>query len=220
MVASSLLFCFVPSLKNSAFTGNNNAHQPRTRSRSVTATAASSSSISTDPNIDLLPEIREAIAEADGEQAWKESAQLLSDLLDSSEEEAELYLADAFRWKAWANASDMMKRFQKPTLPNAEKVREALSWLKEGPLEMSDEQVRSNIRDYPGIYLVEPIQSYRKVMGSAPRKYRDAAVLKELINDDPNILQVTYNCDGEGCQSECGSCWVAYESRLPSIPEF
>lgn len=177
-------------------------------------------SISTDPNVDLLPDIREAVMEADGEQAWKESAQVLSDLFDSSEEEAELYLADAFRWKAWAKASDMMKRFQKPVLPDAAKVRDTLVWLKEGPLELNDEQVRSNIRDYPGIYLVEPKESYRKVLGSAPRKYRDATVLKELISDDPNILQVTFNCDGEGCQSECGSCWVAYENRLPSIPDF
>lgn len=114
----------------------------------------------------------------------------------------------------------MMKKYQKPVLPDATKVREALEWLKEGPLEMSEEQVRSNIRKYPSIYLVDPGASYKKVMGSAPRKYRDADVLKEFISDDPNILQVTFNCDGEGCQSECGSCWVAYESRLPSVPDF
>ena len=77
---------------------------------------------------------------------------------------------------------------------------------------MNDDQVRNNIWQYPAIYLREPNVMYRKVLGSALRKYRDDEVLKQFIEDDPNILQVTFNCDGEGCQSECGSCWVAYES--------
>ena len=44
-------------------------------------------------------------------------------------------------------------------------------------------------------------------------------VLKYLIQNDPNVLQVTFNCGDEGCQSECGSCWVTYENRLPSLPD-
>jgi hypothetical protein len=213
MVASSFLFCFVPLLKNLAFQTSTTFTTTNVPRSSLTA-----ASMSSNPN-DLLPIIREAVLEAGGEQAWKESTQLLSGLFES-EEDAELCLADAFSWKAWAKASDMMKRYQSPVLPDAAKVQEALVWLKEGPLELNDNQMRSSIRDYPKIYLVEPNEFYRKTMGSAPRKYRDPFILKELIKDDPNVLQVTFNCDGEGCASECGSCWVSYENRLPSNPIF
>jgi hypothetical protein len=205
MLASSLLFCFVPLLKNSAF-------------QTSTTTSLAAASISSNPN-DLLPIIREAVMEAGGEQAWKESTQLLSGLFEL-EEDAELCLATAFSWKGWAKASDMMKRYQNPVLPDPAKVQDALVWLREGPLEFNEDQVRSSIRDYPKIYLVEPNEFYRKTMGSAPRKYRDPFILKELIKDDPNVLQLTYNCDGEGCSSECGSCWVSYANRLPSDPIF
>jgi len=200
-----------------AFTDNN---IPRSRSPTTAVAAAASSISSNNSNADLLPDIREAVMEAGGEQAWTEATQILSDFFASSEEDAELCLADAYRWKAYVKASDMMKLRQNPVIPDATKVREALVWLQEGPLEMNDRQMRTCIREYPSIYLVEPKESYRKVMGSAPRNYRDAGILKELIEDDPNILQVTYNCDGEGCQSVCGSCWVARESRLPSSPIF
>jgi hypothetical protein len=216
MVASSLLFCFAPLLNNLSFrtTCTRTDNVPRSSSLSVASIASPSSA-----SDDLLPVIREAVVEAGGEDAWKDSTQLLSDLF-GTEEEAELYLATAFCWKDWAKASDMMKRYQKPVLPDASKVQEALVWLKEGPLELNEDQVRSSIREYPKIYLVEPKESYRKVMSSAPRNYRDPSVLKELIKDDPNVLQVTYNCDGEGCSSECGSCWVSYANRLPSGPAF
>mmetsp|Transcript_31910 Transcript_31910/g.54441 ORF Transcript_31910/g.54441 Transcript_31910/m.54441 type:complete len:230 (+) Transcript_31910:236-925(+) len=169
---------------------------------------------------DLLPEIRDEILEREGElTAWEDSVEILSDLFDE-DDAAEIYLADAFRWKAWASASDMMRKYQRPVLPEASKISEGIAWLKEGPLGMSDDQIRNNIQQYPGIYLREPNVFYKKVMGAAPRKYRDDEVLKQLIGDDPNILQVTFNCDGEGCQSECGSCWVTYENRLPTLPNF
>ena len=90
----------------------------------------------------------------------------------SEESEAELYLADAFRWKAWASATEMTRKYQRPVLPNADKLQEGLNWLRDGPLEMTDEMIRNNIRQYPGIYLREPNVFYKKVLGSAPRKYR------------------------------------------------
>lgn len=226
MVAASLLLCFVvPQFKNlachpTAFMEekNNNVVAPRSRSFGVAVAALTVSSSSTEME-GLLPVIRTAVAEAGGEEAWKESTQVISELFEC-EEEAELCLATAFNWRAWAKASDTMKRYQKTRLPDATKIQEALTWLKEGPLELNGNQLRNSIRDYPNIYLVEPMTFYRKTMGSAPRKYRDPSILKELITDDPNVLQVTYNCDGEGCASECGSCWVSYENRLPSNPSF
>jgi hypothetical protein len=219
MVASPLLFCFVPLLKNLAFQTTEN-HGPSSPCRSLTSVATALSLAAT-PSSDttLLPIIREAVAEAGGEDAWKESTQILSGMFEL-EEDAEWCLATAFQWQAWAKAADMVKRYQNPVVPDATKVQEALAWLQEGPLALTEEQMKTYIREYPQIYLVAPMESYRKVVGVAPRKYRDKAVLKELIQDNPNILQLTYNCDGEGCASECGSCWVSYENRLPSTPSF
>ena len=85
---------------------------------------------------------------------------------------------------------------------------------------MNTDQIRRNVEQHPEIYLREPNVMYRKVLGSAPRKYRDDSALKFLIETDPTVLQVTFNCGDEGCQSECGSCWVTYENRLPSVPDF
>lgn len=169
---------------------------------------------------DILPEIRDEIMEREGHlQQWDESIKILSHLFEN-EEDAELHLADAFRWKAWAVASDMMKKYQRPSLPNAKTIQEGIDWLRDGPLEMNTDQIRRNVEQHPEIYLREPNVMYRKVLGSAPRKYRDDSALKFLIETDPTVLQVTFNCGDEGCQSECGSCWVTYENRLPSVPDF
>jgi hypothetical protein len=209
MVAFSL-FCFVPLLlKQSSFRTNVSTHKTSVKSAFTFAGRPRSSIAAT--NDDFLPAVREAVLEAGGEAAWKESTEALSRIFDI--EEAELYLADAFGWKGWAKAPEMTKRFQRPKLPDAVKVIEALEWLREGPLELNEEQMKSSIAEYPKTYLDAPNESYRKAMGTAPRKYRGD--LKELVRQDPSVLQVTYNCDGEGCASECGSCWVSYENRLP-----
>ena len=165
-----------------AFSSNRNSNVHSILSRNVglrrnaikTIVASTKSS-----DVDLLPEIRNEILEREGQlQAWEESVQIISDLFNeedessSEESEAELYIADAFRWKAWASATEMTRKYQRPVLPNADKLQEGLNWLRDGPLEMNDEMIRSNIRQYPGIYLREPDVFYKKVLGSAPRKYR------------------------------------------------
>jgi hypothetical protein len=208
MVAFSL-FCFVPLLlKQSSLRTNGSTHEISVKS--LFTSVGRPRSLIAATNDDFLPAVREAVLEAGGETAWKESTEALSKFFDT--EEAELYLADAFGWKGWAKASDTTKKYQRPKLPDAVKIIEALEWLREGPLELNEEQMQSSIAKYPKTYLDSPSDSYRKAMGTAPRKYRNH--LKELIREDPTVLQVTYNCDGEGCASECGSCWVSYESRL------
>lgn len=195
-----------------AFTRNSyNYNSPDTIRKDLLVAALSSS------HVGILPEIREAVmGAADGAGVvWKESVEILSELFESSEEEAELVLADAFRWKSWALASEMFRRYQKPLLPEKDEVKEALTWLRDGPLKLTDDQIRKNILSHPQIYLVEPEKAYKKVLSSAPPMYRNVTALKFLIDGDPSVMQVWYNCDEEGCQSECGSCWVAYKNRLP-----
>ena len=140
--------------------------------------------------MDILPQIREAVMGLDGGVVWEESTQVLSELFDSSEEEAELILADAFRWKSWALASDMFRRYQKPLLPKKDMVKEALAWLRDGPLQLTDDQIQKHILSHPQTYLTEPEKAYNKVLGSAPSKYRNARAIKCLVDADPSILQV------------------------------
>lgn len=221
LFSSLALLCILlllrPDPNVAAFAGKTHhpLRQNLSRSRKSPRSAAVAATSSADT--DLLPEIREAVIAVDGAEGWKQSVRILSELFASSDE-AELVLADAFRWKSWALASDMLRRYQKPVVPDATKVKEALEWLRDGPLDLTDGRIRSNILSHPQIYLVEPEKAYEKMFRSAPRKYRNAAALKFLIENDPTVLQVWYNCDGEGCQSECGSCWLAYENRLPSLP--
>jgi hypothetical protein len=212
MVSSSLLCCFVPlALKrNLAYHTSSCATDnvlPRLLRRSQSLAVSSTTSSADD---DILPVIREAVTKAGGDDCWRESLQVLSGLIE--DDDAELYLATAFGWKDWAKAPAKMKQLKDKVLPDPAKVQEALVWLTEGPLELSEDQVRRSIQEYPRLYLVDPKELYRKVNGVAPRKYRE--LLKELIQNDPNALQVTYNCDGEGCASQCGSCWVTYANRL------
>ena len=162
-------------------------------------------------DLEFLVTVRDAVVDAGGDEAWQESMQVLSHLFDTHD--AEQCLADAFGWKAWAHAPERTKKFHRPKVPDATKLREALDWLRDGPLALKDEQVQMAILKSPKTYLDAPNVSYGKALGTAPRKYREN--LQELIRLDPAVLEVTYNCDGEGCASECGRCWVSYENRLP-----
>ena len=178
-IGSILFLCTIRTEAFSTDSVNNNIHKlsrnighilRRNAVKTVLASTKSS-------DVDFLPEIRNEIIEREGQlQSWEESVQIISDLFKEDESleesEAELYLADAFRWKAWASATEMTRKYQRPVLPNADKLQEGLNWLRDGPLEMTDEMIRNNIRQYPGIYLREPNAFYKKVLGSAPRKYR------------------------------------------------
>jgi len=185
----------------------------------LSPTILKSTSTETDLDIDLLTEVRSEIFSRDGgEDAWTETTSYLTnDVFDSSlsQEEVELLLATTFRWKAYVKASSIMKKYQYPTLPDPAKIKQGVEWLKEGLLEMSMEQICKNIQSLPHTYLKDPEGSYKKALGSAPKKYRDASTLKALIEHDPAVLGITVNCADEGCASECGSCWVAYGNRFP-----
>lgn len=209
MVSSLLACCFAPLAlnQNLAYDATDNS-LPRLIRRSQSLAALSSS-----PDDDnLLPVIREAVSKAGGDDCWRESLQVLSNVIEEDNDSTELHLAAAFGWKDWAQAPEKLKQLKDKDLPNPAKVQEALTWLTKGPLELSSQQILRSIQGYPKLYLVDPKELYRQVNGVAPRKHREE--LKELIQADPNALQVTYNCDGEGCAAQCGSCWVTYANRL------
>jgi hypothetical protein len=193
-------------------------------------TLSLSLSSSTKDDDTTIVRIRQAIVDAGGESEWKASIESLSKNLllgrvatTTAEQIAEDCLAEAFGWNAWARASESTKKYHRPTIPLGVDIDHAIHWLRTGPLSLVflsnyvDDDVDERllvkyIKTYPQIYLVKPHEKYRKAMGTAPRLYRDTFI--ELIKEDPSVLQITYNCDGEGCQSECGSCWVSYGNRL------
>jgi hypothetical protein len=178
---------------------------PTTRLRST-----SGSSIDTE----LLEKIRSGVAEAGGLEAWEASSQALTSKLGgalSDAQEAELLLASAFSWKSWATCtSDLTRKYIQTEIPNPDQVSEALQWLMEdGPLTLSKDEALLAIQEFPKEYLTTPSESYRKSQNVAPRSYRtDEAAFVSLVRQKPAAIQFTYNCEDEGCQSNCGSCWV------------
>jgi hypothetical protein len=219
MVAFLSLVCFVPLLQQQQQQQHlvwRNIHQgtlirtPSVRSSWVTALSA----VLDDDQ--LLDVVREGIV-GTGENldAWEESITELSSEMSINVEEAEHCLADALGWKSWAKASKSFRRYQKPKQPDANKLHEALVWLREGPLQLNDNQLRSVIQDKPKVYLMAPEETYKTVLRNAPTEYKDPSVLNAMILNDPLVMECTYNCNvGEdGCASECGNCWVTYGKR-------
>lgn len=165
---------------------------------------------------DLLEVVRKGIADAGGDlDAWEESITALSSEVSINAKDAEHCLADALGWKSWAKASKSFRRYQKPKQPNVTNLREALVWLREGPLKLNDDHLRSVIKDKPKVYLDGPEETYKMVLTCAPQEYKDPSVLNAMILDDPRVMECIYNCDigDSGCLSECGNCWVTYGKR-------
>lgn len=160
---------------------------------------------------EFLPAIREGVAEAGSEEAWTLSAVAISDAAGIDLEEAELHLANALKWNSWAQCtSAMMRKYQNPEIPDPDKVREALLWLTEGPLLLNQDQLRIAVRDSPKAYLSGPAPRYAAALASAPASFKES--FNELILEEPSVIDRTYNCGDDGCASECGNCWVAYEN--------
>jgi hypothetical protein len=164
---------------------------------------------------DLRLTIREEIAASDAFdiKAWDASVEIVADLLSGTDEDAERLLAECTRWLAFARAGKLARRYIKPESVQPEQIQASIEWLKGVPLELSMEQIVDAVRQYPQLYLLNPADAFRKVMGAAPRQYRDQDVIRNMILDDLSILQYTYNCDND-CASECGSCWVTLQNRL------
>ena len=176
----------------------------RTTRRLVIARSSSSPA-------DILPTVREGIAEAGGSEEWDKSVAVLSEAMGADGEEAERILADALGWRAWAAANEKFRRFQKPVAPDTAKLEESIAWLKDGPLNLDQEQLVAAITTSPKVYLQGPEVAYRKAKGAAPKKFADT--FDELVLKDPSVMECYHNCSDDGCASECGNCWVSYEMR-------
>lgn len=159
---------------------------------------------------EILAKIRQGLDDAGGLEDWKAAIDKLCATMNIEAGEAELLLAKAHQWKAWASTrSDLMRKYITPTIPDVEKMERALLWLSstDGPLEFTKEQLLHSIRQQPNLYLTTPEETYKQALKVAPAEYKDSSVFRKLILERPEAIQFTFNCEETGCQSECGSCW-------------
>eukprot|EP00977_Amphora_coffeiformis_P029693 scaffold42408_cov176-Amphora_coffeaeformis.AAC.2 len=176
---------------------------------------------------ELLPAVREGIEEKGVTGEWNTCAELLaSEVLVAGGEsdsdaviQAEVLLASALDWRAWARVtSTIARKYMKPKLPSSEQLQAAIEWLRNGPLEMTDPVNLVNaIKENPSAYLLDPETSYKKALETAPKQYRDPDTFKALLMEDPSVLECTFNCANEGCNSNCGNCWVTYEVKRGQV---
>ena len=235
MVAAISALCFIPTvLKNqsdssrrcwSSATGGVNSHTGAVRSTPSPFAARPFGALPLPPlkrrlvvtsaaTTDILPTVREGVADAGGTAEWNASVEMLQNAMTEVDvEEAETILANALGWRSWAVVSEKMRRFQRPITPDSEKLATALKWLSDGPLAMDKTQTVAAIKASPKVYLIDPEGTYKKAISAAPKDFKDEDTFKALCLEDPSVMECTYNCEDDGCASECGNCWVSYKIR-------
>lgn len=168
-----------------------------------------------------LERVREEMLGAGFEKEWQEAVRILTSRLASSSLEsvpaAEDALAVALNWKRWAIVtSPMARKFIKTIPPNATELSASLDWLlDQGPLAsvLSQQAMQTGILQCPASYLLSPQVNYQ----TAFKAYAgDLDRFHAVLSLDPTALQCQTNCAETGCQSDCGSCWVAFSNRRQS----
>lgn len=167
--------------------------------------------------VDLLPSIREAIEEkgdASAMASWNEAIALVCSKTGLPEESAEIALAKANGWRAWVKVTNKFaKKYMKTYIPEKAKLDAALDWPLTGPLKFSQDQLAAAVVGTPDVYLMDPETKFEKARSVAPEGFKDTEKFIELANSDPSVLALTFTCVNSGCNSECDSCWVAYDRR-------
>lgn len=167
---------------------------------------------------DLLPVVREGIAEKDATDEWNQCVEFLEQDLSISAQQSEIILASALEWRGWARVtSALARKYMSPKLPNLVQLQTSLAWLREGPLALTDGALLLDaIEKSPKAYLVDPEAAYKEALETAPQKFQEADAFRNLLLDDPSVLECSFNCVDTGCSSECGNCWVSYEIKRGS----
>lgn len=160
---------------------------------------------------DYLDKVREEVSQAGVKDEWKDATQLLSESLDIDLEQAEACCAETWNWKSLAMCPmKSARKYVQTSTPDSQQIQASLEWLKEGPLKLNDEQLRECVLETPQAYLASPESTYKQALKVAPKDYRNPEDFRNLLLKDPNVLQCTYNCADDGCNSECGNCWVSF----------
>lgn len=157
------------------------------------------------PGVELLPVIREAVAELGAEDAWIDSVNMIITTSAMDAEESELRLAEALGWKVWAACNK--PKYLKPKLPNTSKLATAMAWLSENSVGFSQDQLQTAIRKSPKTYLGDPGVKYSAALEAAPAEFKTPQDFNALLMKSPEALELTHNCETTGCAAQCGNCW-------------
>mmetsp|Transcript_6562 Transcript_6562/g.17832 ORF Transcript_6562/g.17832 Transcript_6562/m.17832 type:complete len:212 (-) Transcript_6562:1305-1940(-) len=164
--------------------------------------------------VDYITSVEEALTETDQLQEWTDACQALVDGTELSLEQIQDAYASALGWKSWAmTKSKIARRYIKPKAPSKEDMAQSIAWLQSGPLQLDASQLGESILSNPTAYLLSPDESYQSAMKVAPKKYRDEEAFLGFLQQYPAALGNYYNCVDDGCNSECGNCWVAFMNR-------
>ena len=177
------------------------------------SSSSSSSSTTENTDFDYLERVRDGIAEAGLQRRLGGRRRVLVQRRFHRPPEAEDSLAKAWNWRSWAVVkSPMARKFIKPIKPDVEQIRAAVQWLREGPLAVPDAVLVTGVREHPAVYLLAPQVTYEQALSVAPEPYSSPNVFRETLLRSPSVLGCTFNCVDQGCNSECGSCWVSFQT--------
>ena len=172
---------------------------------------------SADAELEYLATVRQGIAAAGLQDDWTKAVTFLSQDLSLELAHAEDALARAWNWRSWAVIqSPMARKFIKTTPPNPVQLQQAMAWWRHGPLAgiLPDDMLRRGVREHPQVYLVSPEQMYQQALLAAPEAYRNVDTFHALLVEMPSVLGCSYNCVDTGCNSNCGNCWVSFQTVL------
>lgn len=179
----------------------------------------------------VLHKVRKAANSVLGDGVWDAAVDAIASYCGGDHVHAQFVLAKAFKWKVWVEMNEPEYWKPKPP-PPAEHLRRVLRWLREGPLAMTEDELKSALLSEPLPFLTNPAKKYVAARSCAPEQWRGREVFRELLRREPKILRLTWNCcytdpserarvlgmlpNGESlhCDGKCMECW---RSVTPSL---
>jgi len=179
----------------------------------------------------VLTRVRKAANSMLGDGVWDAAVDAIASYCGGDHMHASYVLARAFKWKAWVEMNEPEYWKPKPP-PPAKHLRLVLKWLREGPLAMTEDELKGALLSEPLPFLTNPARQYVAARSCAPEQWRGKEFFRELLRREPKILRLTWNCcytdpsergrvlgtlpTGESlhCDGKCMECW---RSVTPSL---
>lgn len=179
----------------------------------------------------VLHKVRKAANSMLGDGVWDAAVDAIASYCGGDQMHAHYVLAKAFKWKVWVEMNEPEYWKPKP-FPPAQHLRNVLRWLREGPLAMTEDELKSALLSEPLPFLTNPAKKYVAARSCAPEQWRGKEVFRELLRREPKVLRLTWNCcytdpserarvlgmlpTGESlhCDGRCMECW---RSVTPSL---
>eukprot|EP00435_Cladocopium_sp_Y103_P030183 s775_g7.t1 len=113
-------------------------------------------------------------------------------------------------WSTWLAVN--RAAYLKPEDPNAQETLEALRYFRDGPLQLTSEQLRDVLRASPKA-LQKPQAAYQAARQTAPEEFQSPEAFRELVLRCPMVLELSFNC-GHSCAAACNRCWCPAMNRI------